>query len=120
MKGTRELTRSSWGSYFDSFSDRMLNLPVTIELVSGSSAPQVEARHLALQALIYDRRTDVFEVAAARGAVPVRSVLRHMISNPTRITVDSPPGLAPMTIAIEDRDGVRTIVRLRFFADFSG
>ena len=82
MSPHRELAQEAWDEYFDSLSKELLNAPVTIEVTSPSRAHGVEARRLALQALSYDRRSDVFEVAAARGGPRLPSSLRHLVDHP--------------------------------------
>jgi hypothetical protein len=75
---------------------------------------------MALQAVGYDRRDDVFEVAAARGGPHLPSVLRHMVDHPERIVVDSWTLLAPMTISVDGRDGVRTVIKIADQPEFGG
>ena len=64
---TRELASETWAEYFDALSRELLHAPTTIEVIEPSGPANVEARHLALHALTYDRRDDVFEVAVDRG-----------------------------------------------------
>ncbi len=120
MEPSHELLPETWSEYFDAASKELLNAPVSIEIVAAPAPPMVEARHLALQALAYDRRDDVFEVAVARGGPRLPSVLRHMVDHPARVEVDNRTMLAPMTIAVEGRDGVLTVIRIEREPDFSG
>jgi uncharacterized protein DUF5335 len=120
MPLTRELHHEAWDEYFDSLSRELLNAPVSIEILSPDRPRAVEARRLALQALSYDRRDDVFEVAAARGAPRLPSCLRHLVSHPKHVYVDSDTMLAPMTIAVDDSEGVRTVIRIEYDGAFSG
>jgi hypothetical protein len=62
---------------------------VSIEVIVSPGPPEVEASPLALQALVYDRRDDLFEIAAARGGPHLPSVLRHLVDHPARIAVNS-------------------------------
>jgi Family of unknown function (DUF5335) len=109
---TRDLPNETWSEYFDALSRELLQAPTTIEVVDTSGPASVEAKRLALQALTYDRRDDVFEVAVAQGAPHLPGVLRHMVDHPARVAVDNHTMLAPMTIAVEGRDGVRTTIRI--------
>src|SRR5947209_5048305 len=104
MTPQRELAPEAWAEYLDAVSKELLNADVSIEIIEGTEPALVEARSLALQAVAYDRRDDVFEVAAARGGPRLPSVLRHMVDHPARIAVDSWTLLAPMTIAVDGRD----------------
>ncbi len=120
MQSTRELAHEVWSEYFAALSKEMLNAPVSIEIVTPAEPPAVEAQRLALQALAYDRRDDVFEIAAARGGPHLPSVLRHLVDHPARIAVDSHTMLAPMTIAVDGNDGVRTVITFPRDPEFTG
>jgi hypothetical protein len=116
---TRELAQEAWAEYLDAVSRELLNASVSIEIVPRSTPPMPQATQLALQAVAYDQRDDVFEVAAARGGPRLPSVLRHMVDHPKRILVDSSTLLAPMTIAVDGSDGVRTVIRIADEPEFS-
>jgi hypothetical protein len=120
MQATRELSPEAWSEYLDALSRELLNAPVSIEIIPTPEAPVMEAERLALQALAYDRRDDVFEVTAARGTPHLPAVLRHLVDRPARIAVDSQTMLAPMSIAVDDRDGVRTVITTEREPEFSG
>jgi hypothetical protein len=109
---TRELASETWAEYFDALGRELLHAPTSIEVVNSSGSAVVEARHRALHALSYDRRDDVFEVAVARGGPHLPGVLRHRVEHPARVAVDNHTMLAPMTIAVEGSDGVRTIIQI--------
>ena len=109
MTAQRELAHEAWSEYLDAVSKELLHADVSIEIIEGAAPPMIEARKLALQAVAYDRRDDVFEVAVARGGPNLPSVLRHMVDHPERIVVDSWTLLAPMTIFVDGRDGVRRL-----------
>ena len=120
MEATREIAHDGWSEYFDWLSKELLNAPVSIEVVQPSGPPIVEAKGLALQTLTYDWRDDVFEVAVARGGPHLPSVLRHLIDHPRRVFVDSELMLAPIKIAVDGPDGVRTVIKVEREADFTG
>lgn len=109
---TRELPSETWAEYFDALSRELLHAPTSIEVVDPSGPASLEATHLALEALTYDRRDDVFEVAVARRGRHLPSVLRHLVDHPARVAVDNHTMLTPMTIAVDGPDGVRTMIRI--------
>jgi hypothetical protein len=117
---TRELASETWAEYFDALSRELLHAPTSIEVVDASGPAIVEVKHLALHALTYDRREDVFEVAVARGGPHLPGLLRRLVDHPARVAVDNHTMLAPMTIAVEGRDGLRTMIRIEHDPDFSG
>jgi Family of unknown function (DUF5335) len=112
MEAARELAHETWSEYLDAVSKELLNAKVSIEIIAEPGPPLIEAEQMALQAIAYDRRDDVFEVAAAGGGSRAPSVLRHLVDHPERVIVDSHTLLAPMTIAVDGRDGVRTVIRI--------
>lgn len=118
MDTTFELAPETWSRYFDEVGTELLNADVSIEVIAAGER-QLEASRLALQALSYDRRDDVFEVAGARGSAHLPSVVRHLVDHPERIAVDS-TAMAPTKITVDDRDGVRTVVTIERSAAFAG
>ena len=120
MHAAHELPRQTWGPYFDGVSQELFNAEVAIEIIEAAGTKRPQLAGLALQALTYDRRDDVFEVAAARGTAHLPSVVRHVVDQPERIAIDGSNGIAPTLIAIDDRGGIRTLVRISRPADLSG
>jgi hypothetical protein len=120
METTREIAPEGWSEYFDWLSRELLNAPVSIEIVAPPAPATVEAKALALQALAYDRRDDVFEVAVARGGPRLPSTLRHLVDHPQRVLVDSDLMLAPINIAVDGADGVRTLIKIERESEFTG
>jgi len=109
---TRELASETWAEYFDALGRELLHAPTSIEVGDPAGAANVEVKCLALHALTYDGRDDVFEVAVARGGSHLPAVLRHVVEHPARVAVDSHTMLPPMTIAVYGRDGMRTTIRI--------
>lgn len=112
MPEARELAQEGWSEYLNAVSLELLNEPVSIEITPAAHLSDIESEHLALQTLAYDARNDVFEVAAAQGAVRPPGLLRHLVDHPTRIAVDSDTLLPPMTIAVDAAEGGRTVIRI--------
>jgi hypothetical protein len=120
MESTRELAPENWARYLDVLSEDLRNRSISIEIIESPSPPIMEAKGLALQLLTYDRRGDVFEVAAGHGGPHLPSVLRHLVDHPKRIEVDSMTSLAPTRIVVDARDGVRTVIRIAHDGAFAG
>jgi hypothetical protein len=118
MDTTCELPPDTWSRYFDEVGRELMNADVSIEIITAGEG-RLEAADLALQALSYDGRDDVFEVSVAHGAAHLPSVLRHLVDHPQRITVDS-TAMAPTRIVVDDRHGARTVVRVERPAAFVG
>jgi hypothetical protein len=67
---------------------------------------------MSLQAISYDPRDDVLEVAVGGRGVRYPIVLRHFISNPKTISVEETGEPDPAAIEVTDPSGVRTLIRL--------
>ncbi len=84
------------------------SVDVTIEVLGAEIGDQVAAQKLPWHALIVDRSTIEISVGGRDHSVPV--VLRHEIHDPTSVWVEEEAG-SIVAISIEDRMGVKTIVR---------
>src|SRR6516225_4341562 len=108
---TREPERSSWPAYFDSVTASIEGMLVTVELMGEQLGDQTDIERLPVQAISYDPRDDVLEVAVGGRGTRYPVVLRHFISNPTAISVEELEG-RPSAILVTDPGGVRTLIRL--------
>lgn len=108
----RELPQETWSEYLEAISRELLNEPVSIAIAGTPGPPVVQASRLALLALSYDHRGDVFAISAARGGPHLPSVLRHMIEHPEHVWTDSYTMLAPVTIEVDGSDSVRTVITI--------
>ena len=108
---TREPERSSWPTYFDSVTASIEGMLVTVELMDEQLGDQTDIERLPVQAISYDPRDDVLEVAVGGRGTRYPVVLRHFISNPTTISVEELEG-RPSAILVTDPGGVRTLIRL--------
>ena len=108
---TRELERASWPAYFDSIASSIEGMLVTVELMGEQLGDQTDIERLPVQAISYDPRDDVLEVAVGGRGTRYPVVLRHFISSPTAISVEELEG-RPSAILVTDPGGVRTLIRL--------
>lgn len=84
---------------------------VTIEIVGEDIGDQIQVQRLPWHALIYDAPAGVLELSVGGRGRRVPVVFRHEIHDPQRLWVEEDGGLV-RSIAIEQGDGVQTIVRL--------
>lgn len=115
-----QLDHAAWAAYFTRFMEERPTVTVSIEVESPQIGHQIEARDLLLESLVYDAREDVFEVAALHPGPNGDAVIRHLITHPVAVRVDSPAGILPSAVAIDSEDGMRTLVLLRAPASLSG
>lgn len=106
----REIARETWAEYFDWATKELLNAPVSVEVVAPWSAAAAQADRLV--ALTYDPGEDVFEVSGGQRNAHLPSTLNHHVERPTGVFVDSQYLLAPLTIAVDGCDGLRTVIRI--------
>ena len=109
---TRELERATWPKYLDSIASSIEGLLVTVELMDEQLGDQTDIERLPAQAISYDPRDDVLEVAVGGRGTRYPVVLRHFISKPTAISVEESPEGTPNAILVTDPSGVRTLIRL--------
>ena len=114
----REIERADWGSYLADVSAELPDAPVTMDV--GQEDASIEADRMLLQTVTYDRRVDGIEIALAKAGPHFPDMVRHRISHPRRVCVDSPRGVLPSTITIDDEDGIRTRLRLGQTPAFAG
>jgi hypothetical protein len=60
---TRELGRTSWSAYFDSIAPSIEGTVLTVELIGEQLGDQTDVERLPVQAIGYDPKDDVLEVA---------------------------------------------------------
>ena len=115
------LVHEAWSEYLDAVAAELVNAPVSIEVIGDPEPPVLEAPRLAvLQALGYDDRDDVFEIAVSPDEARVSSVLHRLIDHPRRIETDSHTLLAPMTIAVDGQDGLRMVITIESAPESTG
>jgi acetyltransferase-like isoleucine patch superfamily enzyme len=73
----KRLDKKDWTAYFDRLSKALSAKNVTIEVAALGIGHQTEAKSLALGGLVYDRKSDLFEVQTEN--------LDHLIHGPTTI-----------------------------------
>jgi hypothetical protein len=79
-EATRELAQETWSQYFDGLRKELLYAPISVNIVTPPGPPIMQAKHLPLLALAYDRRDDVWpqsQEAAGACGWPGRSLLRR-------------------------------------------
>ena len=59
-------------------------------------------------------------ISVARGTPRLPSVLRYLVDDPERMTVDSPTVLAPITIWVDGRDNVRMVITIERNGEITG
>jgi hypothetical protein len=116
---TRELDRSDWERFFTTAAALLPPSEISVEVRTGA-AYYTEAESMMLATLLYDARSDVFEVAGVRGGAYTPQVLRHFVTAPRRISVDCRGSGPPGWIEVEADDGDRTLVHIAAVSTATG
>jgi hypothetical protein len=99
----KRLDKKDWAVYFDGISKTLGTKKVSVEVAPLGIGREIEATYLALGGLVYDRKSDLFEVQTAE--------LDHLIHGPTTIFVDeSATGIT--SVEVIDRDGTKQLIIL--------
>jgi hypothetical protein len=112
MSTTTELTAERWQEYFDSITPNIDGMLATIEVMSEELGDQLDVQQLPLQAIGYDPKDNMLEVAVGGRGVRYPVVLRHFISDPQTISIEESSSLRPTAILVTDTGGVRTLIRV--------
>ena len=112
MSTTTELAAARWQEYFDSIAPNIAGMLATIEVMSEQLGDQVDVQQLPLQAISYDPKDHMLEIAVGGRGVRYPVLLRHFISDPQTISVEESSSLMPTAILVTDAGGVRTLIRV--------
>ncbi len=110
---TREISRSEWPEFFDSFSRQHEGWLVALEVFGTDIGVQVEERELAFEGIVAELdEVQGDEIAIMIGAKPDDHIT-HSISRPTQVSLEQTDEGADVALAINSADGVTALVRFR-------
>jgi hypothetical protein len=115
----RVVSRSDWSALFDGVMAEVEGLPVAVEIRRRGRIARTSA-HGVLNALLYDERGDIIEIAVQAPTPGRIAVMRHLITSPVHVTTDAAIGLLPATVMVQDAGGDVTRLRLEPSPAFSG
>jgi hypothetical protein len=110
---TREISRSDWPEFFNTFSRQHEGWLVTLEVFGTEIGAQVEERELAFEGIVaeWDEiRGD--EIAIIIGAQPDDHIT-HTITRPTQVSLEQTDEGADAALAIKSADGATALLRFR-------
>jgi uncharacterized protein DUF5335 len=110
---TKEIRKSDWPKFFDSFSRQHEGWLVTLEILGSDIGAQVEERDLAFEGIV-DEWDEVQgnQIVIMMGARPDDHIT-HAISRPTLVSLEETEEGADAALAIKSADGVTALVRFR-------
>jgi hypothetical protein len=110
---TREISKTEWPSFFDSFSRRHEGWLATLEILGPDIGAQLEERDLPFEG-ITDERDEVKgdRIMIMTGGKPDDHVT-HTITQPTEVSLEQTDEGADAALAIKSADGVIALLRFR-------
>ncbi|HLE61616.1 MAG TPA: DUF5335 family protein [Pyrinomonadaceae bacterium] len=110
---TKEIPRSEWPEFFDSFSRKHEGWLVTLEVLGADIGAQVEGRELSLEGIVSEwDEVHGDEIAVMIGGTPGDHIT-HNISRPTQVSLEQTDEGADAALAIKASDETTTLLRFR-------
>ena len=110
---TKEISRSEWPEFFDSFSRQHEGWLVTLEVLGTDIGAQVEGRELAFEGILVEwDEVHGDQIAIIIGARPDDHIT-HNISHPAQVSLEQTDEGADAALAIKSTDGTTALLRLR-------
>src|SRR5450432_1767555 len=108
---TRDIPRTEWAAFFDSFSRRHESRRITLEIFGPDIGDQIEERELALEGLTAEVTDAGDKIEIMIGAKPDDHIT-HTIIAPNQVSLEQTDEDADLVLAIKAVDG--TMTRLSF------
>lgn len=110
---TKEIPKSEWPKFFDSFSRQHEGWLATLEILGPDIGAQIEERDLAFEGIV-DEWDEVLgnQIVIMTGVNP-EDHITHSISRPTQVSLEQTNEGADAALAIKSADGVTALLRFR-------
>lgn len=110
---TKEIPKTEWPKFFDSFSRQHEGWLVNLEIFGSEIGAQVEEQQLALEGITDEwRETEGNTIMIMLGAKPDDHIT-HSIVRPLAVNVEQTDEGADMALAIKGEDGTTALLRFR-------
>ena len=110
---TKEIPRSEWPEFFDSFSRKHEGWLVTLEVLGADIGAQVEGRELSLVGIVSEwDEVHGDAIAVMIGGAPGDHIT-HSISRPAQVSLEQTDEGADAALAIKALDETTTLLRFR-------
>ena len=107
---TREVPRTEWTVFFDSFSREHEVLRITLEVFGLDIGDQIEERELALEGVTAELSDAGDKIEIMIGAKPDAHIT-HTITAPNQVSLEQTDEGADVALAIKAADGETTLLR---------
>jgi hypothetical protein len=109
---TREIPRTEWAAFFDSFSRQHEGWRVTLEVFGPDIGDQIEERDLALEGITAELADAGDKIEIMIGAKPDDHITRT-ISAPAQVSLEQTDEGADVALAVKAADETTTLLRFR-------
>ena len=110
---TREIPRSEWVSFLDSFSRQHEGWLITVEVLGKDVGAQIEAREQPLAGVTADLRGGDQDVVSILFGAAADKHVAHLIHAPSHVRLKETEGGAHEALHIESKGGTTTLLRFR-------
>jgi Family of unknown function (DUF5335) len=110
---TREIPRTEWRSFFDTFNRQHEGWLATLEVFSSDLGAQEQAHELPLEGVTVSSQTGTDEeIAISLGRSPEEHI-NHTIAEPTHVWVERTNEGANAALEVESKDQTKTLLTFR-------
>ena len=109
---TREIPRTEWAAFFDSFSRRHEAGGSRLKIFGPEIGDQIEERELALEGVTAELADAGDKIEIMIGAKPDDHIT-HTITAPNQVSLEQTDEGADVVLAIKAADGTMTLLRFR-------
>ena len=107
---TRDIPRTEWAAFFDSFSRQHEGRRITLEVFGLDIGDQIEERELALEGVTAELAEAGDKIEIMIGAKPDDHIT-HTITAPNLVSLEQTDEAADLVLAIKAADGTMTLLR---------
>ena len=110
---TKQITRTEWPAFFDSFSRKHEGWLATLEIFGPEVGAQTEERELAFEGITDESDEAQGNTIMIMTGGKARDHITHTISHPTEVSLEKTDEGADAALAIKSEDGVTALLRFR-------
>ena len=107
---TKQIPRSEWPAFLNSFSSRYQGWLVNLEVVSPDIGAQVEGTSLVLEGLSDEWNEKKGDTITIMAGAKADNHVTHSISRPTELSVEKTETGEDVALSITGADGTRTLL----------
>lgn len=110
---TKEINRSEWPSFFNSFSRAHEGWLATLEILGPDIGAQIEEHELAFEGITDESNESQGNTIMIMTGGKVDDHVTHTINRPTAVSLEQTDDGADAALAIKSEDGVTALLKFR-------